>query len=382
MSGSAPPRLFRLVHHQVQVGKPLPFSVRDEEGKLLLVRGHVIVDQSQLEQLIERGAFVDAEELRQLKMAPPPPPEETAARKLTLFGLWDQAIWRLERLLKSSTEPDFPARADELARAFVALVQRDPDIGIYLARRQDAKRYALYGLTHALYTALTCCLMAQRMGWGEPQLLTLVKAALTMNLSIFDLQGQLAVQGKKPNEAQTERLRAHPQASHDALVAAGVTDAAWLTAVLQHHERKGGGGYPNGVAEPSELAFALRCADVFMAKISPRSDRAPLPIQEAERQLFAETGGGAIAAAVIKEFGIYPPGDFVQLKSGELAVVVRRGAAVNTPTAAAITDRKGMPIVGTNMRDTARPEFAVAGPSPDQKLVLRVPPERLFGLPE
>ena len=119
-----------------------------------------------------------------------------------------------------------------------------------------------------------------------------------------------------------------------------------------------------------------------MAKISPRTDRPPVPIQEAERQLFAETGGSAIAAAVIKEFGIYPPGDFVQLKSGELAVVVRRGAAVNTPTAAAITDRKGMPIVGTNMRDTARPEFAVAGPSPDQKLVLRVPPERLFGLPE
>src|SRR3989442_2778130 len=132
MSASAPPRLFRLVQHQVQVGKPLPFSVRDEEGKLLLVRGHVIADQDQLEQLIERGAFVDAEELRQLKMAPPPPPEETAARKLTLFGLWDQAIWRLERLLKSPNEPDFPGRADELARAFVALVQRDPDIGIYL----------------------------------------------------------------------------------------------------------------------------------------------------------------------------------------------------------------------------------------------------------
>ena len=72
----------------------------------------------------------------------------------------------------------------------------------------------------------------------------------------------------------------------------------------------------------------------------------------------------------------------MQLKSGELAMVVRRGATVNTPMVAAITDRKGMPIVGTNIRDTAKPEFAVAGPSPDQKLVLRVPPERLFGLPE
>jgi len=380
MSSPPPVKLFRLVQHQVQVGKPLPFSVRDENNKLLLTRGHVIADAEQLEELIERGAFVDPEELKQLKLAPPPPPEE-AQRKLTLFGLWDQAIWRVERLLKSSTEPAFPERADELARAFVALVQRDADIGIYLARRQDSKRYALYGLTHSLYTALTCQLMAQRMGWEEAKLLSLVKAALTMNMSILDVQGQLAVQGKKPTEAQQERLRAHPQAAHDALRAAGVSDEAWLSAVLQHHERKGGGGYPNATPEPSELAVALRCADVFMAKISPRTDRPAMPIQEAERQLFAETGG-PLAAAVIKEFGIYPPGDFVQLKSGELAVVVRRGASVNTPTAAAITDRKGMPIVGTNMRDTAKPEFAVAGPAADQQLVLRVPPERLFGLPE
>jgi HD-GYP domain-containing protein (c-di-GMP phosphodiesterase class II) len=378
---SAAPKLFRLVQHQVQVGKPLPFGVRDEHGKLLLARGHVVSDDDQLAALIERGAYVDAEELRQLK-AGAPPPEEPVQRKLTLFGLWDQAIWRLERLLRSPTEPNFPERADELARAFVALVQRDADIGIYLARRQDSKRYALYGLTHSLYTALTGYLMAQRMGWEEPRLLALVKAALTMNMSIIDVQGQLAVQGKKPTEAQRERLRAHPQAAHDALRAAGVSEEDWLTAVLQHHERKGGAGYPNAIAEPSELALALRCADVFMAKTSPRTDRPAMPIKEAERQLFAESGGGPLAAAVIKEFGIYPPGDFVQLKSGELAVVVRRGATVNTPTAAAITDRKGMPIVGTNMRDTAKPEFAVAGPATDQQLVLRVPPERLFGLPE
>ncbi|CAM4188520.1 HD-GYP domain-containing protein [Roseateles saccharophilus] len=372
-------RLFRLVQNQVHVGKPLPFGVRDENGKLLLARGHVVSDDDQLAALIERGAYVDLEELRQLKNATPP--EKVATRKLTLFDAWEQIIWRLDRLLRSPTESAFSERSDELARACVALVRRDPDIGIYLARRQDARRLSLYGLTHALHTALTCQLMAQRMSWDEAKLLTLVKAALTMNMTIFELQGQLAVQGRRPDDVQQARLRAHPQAAHDALVAAGVTDPAWLEAVLQHHERVGGSGYPLG-AEPGELGCALRCADVFMAKISPRTDRPPIPIQEAERQLFADTGASAMAAALIKEFGIYPPGDFVQLKSGELAMVVRRGATVNTPMVAAITDRKGMPIVGTNIRDTAKPEFAVAGPSPDQKLVLRVPPERLFGLPE
>jgi hypothetical protein len=41
-----------------------------------------------------------------------------------------------------------------------------------------------------------------------------------------------------------------------------------------------------------------------------------------------------------------------------------------------------MPTVNTVMRDTAKPEFAITGLAANKALVLRVPPERLFGLPE
>ena len=38
--------------------------------------------------------------------------------------------------------------------------------------------------------------------------------------------------------------------------------------------------------------------------------------------------------------------------------------------------------MNTPIRDTAKPEFAIASLLRDQVLVLRVPPERLYGLPE
>jgi HD-GYP domain-containing protein (c-di-GMP phosphodiesterase class II) len=373
-----PRRLFRLVRNQVQIGKPLPFGVRDEHGKLLLARGHVVNGADQFEKLIERGAFVDVEEFRQAMAAQADEPK----RKPNLIEVWEQTLRRLERLLRDPAESSFLTAVNELARDFVTLVQRDPDIALCLLRRQDPRRYALYGITHSLFTALTCNLMAQRMGWPEERALTLVKAALTMNLSIVDLQGQLAVQGNPPTQEQQALLSAHPQASHDVLVTAGLTDAMWLAAVLQHHERQGGGGYPSGVVQPCDLAVALRCADVFTAKISPRAQLTPTPIKVALRQLYAETGGSVMAAALIKEFGIYPPGEMVRLNSGELAVVVRRGTTVNSPMAAAVTDRSGMPSIGTQMRDTSRSEFAVVEALPDHKLALRVPPERLYGLPE
>jgi HD-GYP domain-containing protein (c-di-GMP phosphodiesterase class II) len=370
-------RLLRLVQRQVIVGQPLPFGVRDEHGKLLLAKGQVVENDAQLEALFERGVYADAEEVRALQQAAQP---DAAARKLTVFDHWEQLIWRLDRLLKSTEEPGLPERVAELTGALLALLKRDPDIGIYLAMRQDPKRLSVYGLTHALYSAMACALAATRLGWSEADTQRLVSAALTMNLPIVELQGRLATQGNKPTEAQFERLRAHPHAAADTLAAAGVADADWLAAVRQHHERRDGSGYPTATKDVAPLAIALRLADVLLAKVSPRSGRPALPIQQAEREMFAEAGGDPFAAALIKEFGIYPPGDFVLLKSGEMAVVVRRGPTATTPEVAAITDRKGMPVTSSVRRDTAKPEFAIAGPAPDMALALRVPPERLFGL--
>ena len=369
--------LLRLVASQLKLGAPLPFGVRDEFGKLLLARGQMVDTEGQLEALLARGAYVDREEARALAAGRGPKAESA---RLTLFDLWEQAIWRLERLLKSiDQEPAFAARCDEFATQLMALVQRDPDIGIYLSVRQDARRLNLYGLTHSLHCALVCQLMAGRIGWPPERVRLLVKSSLTMNLPILELQGRFAVQGRLSDE-QRALIRGHPAQAVERLRAAGVDDEDWLQTVIEHHERPGGGGYPNDLITLSEAADVLRMADVFMAKISPRAERGSMSIQDAARQMFSESRGSQPAAAIIKEYGIYPPGNFVQLASGEMAVVIRRGATAHTPMAAAITDKTGMPIINTVRRDTAQPAFAIKVLLTDKVMVLNMPPERLYGL--
>jgi len=375
-------KLLKLVQHQVRVGEPLPWGVRDDQGKLLLAQGHVVTTATQMAAILERGAYVDVEEVKAAAKHAAEA-EQQRQRPANLFTLWERMLWQLDRLLRGAQdEPGFPARADELARHIVALTDRDADIALYLAVRQDPKRLSIYGLAHAVHCALVCLLMARRMGWDEDKVLTLMKAALTMNIATLDLQGRLAVQGVPPTPGQAAILAEHPSKGAEMLRAAGVDDESWLQAVAQHHERPDGGGYPAHISDPSDLAQALRHVDVFMAKISPRTIRTPLSIQAAARELFAQDHGGQMAAAIIKEFGIYPPGDFVNLKSGEQAVVVRRGASATTPLAASITDRSGMPVVSSIVRDTAKPEFAVVSAISDKGLVLRMQPERLYGLPE
>lgn len=70
----------------------------------------------------------------------------------------------------------------------------------------------------------------------------------------------------------------------------------------------------------------------------------------------------------------------MQLASGELAVVIRRGASAITPVAAAITDRSGAPTIHTTRRDTAEPAFAIKALAVESAFLLRLSPERLYGL--
>jgi len=368
--------LMRTVADQIQLGQALPFSVCDEQGQLLLAKGRVVTSAAQLEVLRTRGLYADHDAADGGNEAPG---GVAAPPRLTLFDLWKQTTARLDLLLASLPKAGFVERCDIFASQLMALVARDPDIGIYLSVRQDPNRLSLYGLSHALHCALVGQLAARRVGWSDAQVHTLVKAALTMNLSIVEVQGRFASLGRL-NESQRAQIRAHPQAAVDQLQAAGVDDALWLQAVLQHHENPAGGGYPLGSADMGEMAQVLRMADVFMAKISPRTERPAMPILDAARQMFAEARGSPLAAAIIKEYGIYPPGNFVLLASGEMAVVIQRGATAHTPVAAAVTDSNGIPIVRTPRRNTADAAYAIKSLVPESRMLLRVPPERLYGL--
>jgi HD-GYP domain-containing protein (c-di-GMP phosphodiesterase class II) len=372
----------KMDRHVVQFGMPSPLEVRDAEGHLLLARGAVIENDEQLASLLAHGAMVDSGEAKAVLAAlNGGRSEPVEARPTSLFGLWDQLRWRLERIVKGIAEDgNFASRLDELAQHLVLLTEKDADIGIFLSVRQDTRKLSGYGLSHAVFSAMICFLMAQRMGWTRERSLRLVKAALTMNMSVFELQGRLAAQGVPMLAEQRAVLHEHPLESVRMLREAGIADEEWLTAVEQHHEWSDGTGYPKALTDMSEMARALKYADVFMAKISPKAIRPPLPVQEAARQLFKLDGGGAMAMAIIKEFGIYPPGELVKLKTGELAVVTRRTASANTPIASSITDRTGVPVLNIVRRDTSRPEHAITGLVADKSLLERVPPERLYGL--
>lgn len=362
------------VKHRVIVGAPLPFNVRDVDRTLLLARGHIIDTHDQMEALFERGALVDMSEL--LTAADVVRQAPVAA----LPGLWRDKFNEVGNLLRNSQAPGFAAGLEAAAPVVAALIERDKDLAIFQVLRQDGSPLLQYGVDHSTHTAISAFLVAQRLGWSADDTQRLFKAALTMNLSMLELQGQLAQQKAPVSPEQRAQIRAHPEQSVRMLELSGVEDGDWLRGVAQHHERPDGTGYPYGIREVCDIAALVQRADVYTAKLSARAGRDAMAADQAGRVMFMQDPGHPMTAALVKEFGVFPPGCFVRMASGETGVVIQRGPTVTTPVVAALTTPAGGTLSEPLRRDTAKREYSIVGIVPSAEPMRRMPAEKLMAL--
>ncbi|MBK9363892.1 MAG: hypothetical protein IPM99_23585 [Rubrivivax sp.] len=377
------------VRDLIAIGVSLPFSVLDAQERLLLNEGQVIDSERQMALLTERGAWVDRQFVEQRRGATAGAAGAGAGasgkgavqRVVTLFDRWERALWDLDAVLRATIKgeaaaADWATMVDELTR----LVDRDADIALFQAVRQEDRRFVLYPLAHALHAAVIALLTARQAGWPVQRQRAVVGAALSMNVAMLDLQAQMAEQDSPPTQRQLEVIRAHTLKGVQLLQAAGVSDFAWLRAVAEHHERADGSGYPRGLSEVCDEARVLSMTDVYMAKITPRARRPPLAPVVASRQLFQQEPGSPLAMTLIKAIGVHPPGCLVQLHSGQVAVVKQRPAGSPSPLALTLSDRKGQPSVNAQTVDTAEPEHAIVGPCADATPFARLLGERVYGI--
>lgn len=354
-------KALKLHKGHIRVGRPLPWDVYDSSDHLLLSRGYVIDKEAQLEALLERGMYVDAADLDAVIDKP------KASEPFDPFWVWDDITAKLALHLahveNSAHLPEyFAPRTEELAAMVQALVQRSADATIAIVMLTvDHRRYPT---VHSVQVAALCELLSKRAGWEKQRRTPLLCAALTMNLSMLELQQQLSNQREPLTPEQRRLVHEHPARSLSLLRDSGVESAAWLAAVENHHETAQGTGYPAGIRNPCEDALLLRTLDVFCAKVSPRLYRKPMSGTQAERILYSDAGlasGNPFVPALIKELGVYPPGCFVKLANGEIAIVVKRMSDIKTPLVMSLVNTRGEPLIEPIRRDTSRDGFQIVG---------------------
>lgn len=343
------------------VGEPLPFSVYDQYGNLLLRKGFVVSSEKQRDRLLEHGLFQVAKDSQS---ADQESEFTTASQRFTVFETVETLLARLEhayQLLVDAAGRGFVFEMLRIAVDIQSICEDNPDA---VMGAMQVSQDLPYGLIHPLHCAVLCELMGKRLGLPQFIRLALVAGAASHDVGITQMQERLHRQKEALSESQWQRIYGHPQESRVLLERAGVDDEVWLNAVAQHHERLDGSGYPHQLqaAQLSQTTRILAIADIYTAMIRPRVYRDAFVSRDALRNLFQERGSSvdpSLVQVFIKEIGLFPPGAFVRLRNNELAVVQKRGVEANLPVIFSVQAADGSVMSPLRQRDPSKESFNI-----------------------
>lgn len=378
----------------LELGRPLPVDVWAPDGRLLMRRGTLVMSEQHKEMLRAHHAGmtpIDAQawqksfdrKIRRLMREGADMDQIASARmpteildadylsEQTLRGGWLDLQAVLQGLLYQA-EGAIAAlqRLQGLESKALALLQADPDDGLFVLFQALADDSYGYSPTHALLCALVCELSARKLELPEQERRALFSAALVMNIGMARIQDSLVHQDSALIEAQRVLIQEHPQKSVAILQSFGLEDEDLLDLVRWHHEED----EALGLARNLELRRILHTADAYVAKMAARKTRPALsPLRAAKSTAIDAEGhsqriGSAMAAAI----GFYPPGTYVQLASGETAVSLARGRRADRPQVLAIIRPDGMPLGKYVHRDTSEAAFAITAPVSAGSIKVRV----------
>jgi HD-GYP domain-containing protein (c-di-GMP phosphodiesterase class II) len=389
----------------LRLDEALPFGLRDAHGRLLLAAGQRIDNSRRLAELRDLELFADEHEssdwrrrlaltvdamvrrnatLKQIAEARPTDSARDAdVTEAPMSEQWSQLAHMLDAALR---EPDaagaWIGRVCAVHERLRALAQRRFDASMYHLIYTAGHSTASYSSHHALLCTLMAGECARFADWPAAEVESLERAALTMNVAMKRLQDDLAARDLTMTQALREQIRLHPEAGAALLRAAGVDDTLWLDAVRLHHDDSAKAKALDELTPAERVARLLRRVDIFTAKMSCRATRTPMsPVQAAREACLGANGQpDEIGAVLLKAVGLYPPGSFVELVSGERGIVIARGRRANLPIVAALVAASGAPLGEPVLRDTVDKRHAVKGAVLSQAVRVRPAHEKLLSL--
>jgi HD-GYP domain-containing protein (c-di-GMP phosphodiesterase class II) len=353
--------LEKLAKGQLVVGDRAPLNVYTRSGVVLLTKGSPVESEQQVQALLAQGYFNPKEKtiVRQ---------DETNFQRrrysndlnpfLEIENLLEQLRQAFELVEKNTAGKGFQRSMLDISEQLIHMTHKSPNA---LLGAAHWPRDIPTTLDHPMRCATLLAVVARPLKISKEKLLA---ATLTANLGMMHLQDKLNNQQKPLTDQQKEAIRNHPDKSVLLLELMGVEDSIWLNAVLQHHERLDGSGYPKGLVDKqiTNTARLVALADSYAALTAPREYRPLLSPRQAMKQMLGEEAqllDARLGKVFLSQLGLYPPGTPVLLKNGDTAVVIEKGSAINTPVCAGIRASSGQVYMQPPRRDTSEPELAI-----------------------
>ena len=384
---------------RIALGRTLPVDIRAPDGRLLLRRGQALQSEAHRDMLATHHACMtetDAQawqkalerRMRNMRLngadmtaiANEPMPGEILDTDYlegrAIDGGWLDLQEILRGLLYQGAQAVTPLpRLEGIEHKTLALLAQDPDEALFVLFQALPDLGLGYCATHALLSGVVAALTADKLTQLPEHRCVLLRSALVMNIGMARPQDSLARQLKAPSPAQRSIISAHPPTSADILRGFGVQDTELLNMVHWHHAPEQN---PDIATQQLQLNL-LHLADTLVAKMAPRVSRPAMSALDAAKSLLQEATAATQQqrVAMASVLGFYPPGTYVQLANGEVAVVMARGDKASAPHVASLLNTKGMPLSPYLYRDTRHADFAVRRPLAASQVLVRINAERI-----
>ena len=183
----------------------------------------------------------------------------------------------LKRQLEGFVYNNHPMDFDALLNSVKSLITPGQTIIQYFDMLHNLRSSddSVYG--HSLNVAMISRVLGKWLKWSPSDLDNLVIAGLLHDIGKITIPPEILNKEGKLTDEEFEQIRWHPRAGYE-LIRDLKIDSRIKKAVLQHHERCDGSGYPMKATEImlDDFAMVIAIADVYDAMTAARKYRAPL----------------------------------------------------------------------------------------------------------
>lgn len=232
----------------------------------------------------------------------------------------------------------------EVSAQSAAVLMRDVDSAIALIAE---KGHTDSHNAHALSVMTLALLLGKQARLPESALKELGIGALLHDIGKTTLDISLL---RKPERSKFEEViyQTHCRLGHDAAEHTGCLSRPVLEAIMHHHERADGRGYPSGLtAKHTPLAARIvAIANRFDNLTNPTDPRRALSPSEALASMWSHEKAAfdvTLLQLFVRAMGVYPPGSLVQLSDAHTGVVVASASTENPLRPQVLIHEAGVP---------------------------------------
>ncbi|TYQ16665.1 UNVERIFIED_CONTAM: HD-GYP domain-containing protein (c-di-GMP phosphodiesterase class II) [Acetivibrio alkalicellulosi] len=207
--------------------------------------------------------------------------------------------------------------------------------------------------SHSVNVCVLSTIIGIHMGYNMLRVKDIAMAAILHDIGKVRIKNDNKTLSQYKNSQELEKFikETHPRVAYDFLGQENICSVHSKVAVLMHHEKVDGSGYPLGIKgkEISEIAKIISVCNVFDNLISSNDKDEGRPVYEAIEYLIGMSNI-YFDAETVKKFSVniaaFPTGSGVLLNSNEKCLVVKQNKGMPMrPIVKVIYDREGKKVL-------------------------------------